>query len=109
MKKEIFTRLIKDAKNLKQQATDLGKGAIKTTGAIKEVVEKGISTSKTIVDKATKAVKKENVSQGLDVASKGAGIAAKGAQIASKGADALANTLEKASTGIKSLGDKLKK
>lgn len=109
VKKEDLTKLMKNAGDLKVKATDIAKGASKNLGTVKQAVQAGVATSKTVIKGASQVINKDGIATGLEVTSKGVDIAAKGARLASKGADALASTMEKASSGVKKLTAKLKK
>lgn len=100
MKKNI-SDILKGAKDFKDKATEMGKGAKKTAGGVKEAVSFGVEASKAAFGKASKMINKEKISQGLDVTSKGL-------ENAAKGAKTLAKTMEKASYSVKSASDKIK-
>jgi len=101
MKKGI-SEILKNAKGLKDQAAKIGKDAAKTAGHVKGAVQIGVATSKVALEKASKMVNRETLSQGMDVASKGM-------EVAAKGAKAVSNTLEQASDSMKKARDKFKK
>ncbi len=104
--KETGSKLLKHAKDMKDQALELGKEAAQTAGTVKDAVKAGVEVSKSA---AQKMLNPDTISKGLDATSKGAKIAADTARIASKGVDALAKTLDTASKKVGQLNDKLKK
>lgn len=87
---------------LKDQAAKLGSEAKKSFDKLKGAVNVGISTSKTVIDKAGETINKNTLGSGLEKASAGVGVVAKGARV-------VANTMESASEKMKKAGDKLKK
>ena len=102
MKKETIGGVLKAASGLKDKATKMSKDAVKTAGTMKTLVEVGVSSSKTAVERASQLVNKETIATGIGATSKGMEIAAKGARIASQSVGVVADTMEKASSGMKS-------
>ncbi len=107
--KEKLEQLTKNVNELKSKATKIGQDAFKAAGTVKGVLNQGVTQSKTVLEKAGKVINKNGISQGIDVTSKGVDIVAKGAKFASKGAETLAHTMEKASSGMRQISEKLKK
>lgn len=93
MKKNL-TDLLESAKELKNQASKVGKEAAKTAGTVKAVVSAGVG-------KATKIVNRDALSTGLEAASKGIDVAAKGAKTLSKSMEVASETIKKASNKLK--------
>jgi len=108
MKKESIPKLFKNVGEIKDKATQMGKEAVKTVGTIKQAVGVGIEGSKSVINRATESLSKQNISQSANVTAKGLDIVAKGARIASKGYETLASSAEKAAEQIKKAGNKLK-
>ena len=109
MKKEGLSHLLKNVKEMKDKAAKLGKETVKTAGVVKQAVNVAVSTTKGVAEKASKAIDKDTISQGLKTTSQGVDVVAKGVRLASKGADAVAKTMEKASKNMKDMRDKLKR
>ena len=99
MSKEKF---IKNVSELKDQATKVGSDAKKTIEKLKGAVQVGISTSKTVINKAGETINKQSLGDGIEKASAGVNIVAKGARV-------VASTMENASDKMRKMSDKLKK
>lgn len=104
--KETGSKLLKHAKEMKDQAQKLGKEAAETAGTVKNAVKAGVGASKSA---AQKILNPETISKGLDATAKGAKVAADAARVASKGVETLSKTLDTASKKVGQLNDKLKK
>jgi len=87
-----LSKITKNVTEIKNQAEQITKEAAKK-----------VSTLKGVIQKASGAINKKGINQGIDTATKGIELAAKGARLASKGAETLASTMEKASKTIKKL------
>ncbi len=108
MSKEKFQNMVKSAQDLGKKAGQVGKDVAAAAGVAKDVLQKGVSTGKTVFEKAAKVANKETLGKGLDAASKGIDVAAKGAQLASKGVGKLSDTMKKASHTMKDVSKKMK-
>ncbi len=107
--KEKLEQLTKNVSDLKNKAGKISQDAMKAAGTVKEVLNQGVNQSKTVLEKASKAINRNGISQGIDVTSKGVDMVAKGAKFASKGVETLANSMEKASSGMRQISRRLKK
>ena len=105
MKKE---KIVKEVGAIKEHASRAKDEAVKTVDSLKNALQTGIDTSKSILQKAAETLNKKGIRQGLDVTSKGVDLVAKGARLASRGAETVAHSMEKASKQIKKAGTKLK-
>lgn len=106
--KDKLTGMVKNAQELKDKAKKVSQDAAKAAGTVKTAIQVGMTTGKTVVEKASQVVNKDAIGQGLEVTGKGVEIAAKGAEIASKSVGKLADTMSKASKAMKDIGGKLK-
>ncbi len=95
MSKEKFQNLLNGAKDLGKKAGQVSKDVVSAAGAAKGAIQKGVSTGKTVIEKAAKVVNKETIGQGLDATSRGI-------EVAAKGASKLAETMKNVSKKMKS-------
>ena len=106
--KEKLSKMLKSVDDLKNETMRLGTDAGKTMSQVKKVIQVGVETSKSALNKAKGFTENDRIHQGMELTSKGIDMMAKGARIASKGANTLASTMEKASESVKRIGKKRK-
>ena len=106
--KDKFSKIVKNATTLKDTVAGAGKEAVSKASGAKKFVETGVKTGKAAFDKATAALDKKKIADGLESAAKGVDLAAKGAKAASKGIDFVADKAGKASENLKKMSTKIK-
>lgn len=96
----------KKGSELKNKATEIGRGAAKTVETVKGVVQVGFEGGKQAVKKAGDIVNRDAIGNGLEGASKGVDIAAKGAEILADSMKNVSSTLKKFSKTLRGKRDK---
>lgn len=99
--KSKFTEIGKKSSELKNKATEIGRGAAKTVQTVKGVVQVSLEGGKQAAKKVGEIVNRDAIGNSLEGASKGVEFAAKGAEI-------LADSMKKASSSLKKFGKSLR-